>query len=145
MLPAVLMALFTKSSAATLPVTMQSAEMRLGVNSKNSRFVLPLCTTINMNGCAAFITVTSLFVLQKGGMTIDFATMATWVIIAVISAIGNAGVPMGVLLPDALAYDGHGCSGCSDGCNPPRLHNHRHDRDSRKRLIRILRLRHDRP
>lgn len=95
MYPAVLMALFTKSSAATLPVTMQSAEMRLGVSPRISRFVLPLCTTINMNGCAAFIAVTSLFVLQNGGMVIDFQTIATWVLIAVISAIGNAGVPMG--------------------------------------------------
>lgn len=95
MAPAVLMALFTKSSAATLPVTMQSAETRLGVSPKISRFVLPLCTTINMNGCAAFIAVTSLFVLQNGGMTIDFATIATWVLISIISAIGNAGVPMG--------------------------------------------------
>lgn len=95
MAPAVLMALFTKSSAATLPVTMQSAEARLGVNPRISRFVLPLCTTINMNGCAAFIAVTSLFVLQNGGMSIDFTTIATWVAISVISAIGNAGVPMG--------------------------------------------------
>lgn len=95
MAPAVLMALFTKSSAATLPVTMQSAETRLGVSPKVARFVLPLCTTINMNGCAAFIAVTSLFVLQNGGMTIDFVTVATWVLVAVISAIGNAGVPMG--------------------------------------------------
>lgn len=95
MVPAVLMALFTKSSAATLPVTMQSAETRLGISPKISRFVLPLCTTINMNGCAAFIAVTSLFVLQNGGLSIDFATMVTWTVIAVISAIGNAGVPMG--------------------------------------------------
>ena len=95
MYPAVLMALFTKSSAATLPVTMQSAEMRLGVSPRISRFVLPLCTTINMNGCAAFIAVTSLFVLQNGGMTVDFTAMVTWVLISVISAIGNAGVPMG--------------------------------------------------
>lgn len=95
MWPAVLMALFTKSSAATLPVTMQNAELRLGVKSKVSRFVLPLCTTINMNGCAAFIAVTSLYVLQNGGMEITLGAMATWICIAVISAIGNAGVPMG--------------------------------------------------
>ena len=68
MMPAVLMALFTKSSAATLPVTMQSAEERLGVEPRVARFVLPICTTINMNGCAAFILVTSLFVMQNGGM-----------------------------------------------------------------------------
>lgn len=95
MSPAVLMALFTKSSAATLPVTMQSAEERLKVRPEVARFVLPLCTTINMNGCAAFILVTSLFVMQNGGMALDIPTMLLWLLIAVVSAIGNAGVPMG--------------------------------------------------
>mgnify|MGYP001329450838 CR=1 FL=1 len=95
MMPAVLMALFTKSSAATLPVTMSSAEDRVGVSRKVSRFVLPICTTINMNGCAAFILVTSLFVMQNGGTVLTVPTMLLWVLIAVISAIGNAGVPMG--------------------------------------------------
>lgn len=95
MTPAVLMALFTKSSAATLPVTMQSAEDRLGAKRHISRFVLPICTTINMNGCAAFILVTSLFVMQNGGTIIDLPTMLLWLCIAVFSAIGNAGVPMG--------------------------------------------------
>ena len=95
MMPAVLMALFTKSSAATLPVTMETAEQRLGVQSKVARFVLPICTTINMNGCAAFILVTSLFVMQQGGITLTWTTMLTWLLISVVSAIGNAGVPMG--------------------------------------------------
>ncbi len=95
MLPAVLMALFTKSSAATLPVTISSAENRLKVNPKVSRFVLPICTTINMNGCAAFILVTSLFVLQQGGVVLTWPLMLTWVLISVVSAVGNAGVPMG--------------------------------------------------
>ncbi len=95
MTPAIMMALFTKSSAATLPVTMQTAEGRLGVKSQISRFVLPICTTINMNGCAAFILVTSLFVMQQGGIELTWTTMLTWVLISVVSAIGNAGVPMG--------------------------------------------------
>ena len=95
MMPAVLMALFTKSSAATLPVTMQTAEDRLGVSNKVSRFVLPICTTINMNGCAAFILVTSLFLMQNGGMALPWTTMILWLFISVLSAIGNAGVPMG--------------------------------------------------
>ena len=81
MLPAVLMAFFTKSSAATLPVTMDTAEK--------------ICTTINMNGCAAFILVTSLFVMQNGGTHLTLPMMLLWLVIAVISAIGNAGVPMG--------------------------------------------------
>ena len=95
MSPAVVMALFTKSSAATLPVTLSSAENRLGANPKVSRFVLPICTTINMNGCAAFILVTSLFVMQNGGLSLGIGTMLLWVLISVISAVGNAGVPMG--------------------------------------------------
>lgn len=95
MMPAVLMALFTKSSAATLPVTMSSAENRLGASSKVARFVLPICTTINMNGCAAFILVTSLFLMQNGGMELSLSTMILWLFISVFSAIGNAGVPMG--------------------------------------------------
>lgn len=95
MSPAVLMAFFTKSSAATLPVTMQCAEERLGAEHRVSRFVLPICTTINMNGCAAFILVTSLFVMQNGGVALTPITLATWLLIAVVSAIGNAGVPMG--------------------------------------------------
>ena len=95
MMPAVLMALFTKSSAATLPVTMESAEQRLGVRKEIARFVLPLCTTINMNGCAAFILVTSLFVMQNGGTSLTFGTILLWILISVVSAIGNAGVPMG--------------------------------------------------
>ena len=95
MMPAVLMALFTKSSAATLPVTMETAEGRLGLRRQVARFVLPLCTTINMNGCAAFILVTSLFVMQHGGISITLPTILVWILISVVSAIGNAGVPMG--------------------------------------------------
>jgi Na+/H+-dicarboxylate symporter len=102
MTPAVLMALFTKSSAATLPVTMQSAEERLGVRKDIARFVLPICTTINMNGCAAFILVTSLFVMQNGGLVPETGGIgallpffALWILLSVISAVGNAGVPMG--------------------------------------------------
>ena len=95
MSPALAVALFTKSSAGTLPVTLASAEQNLKVNPAVSRFVLPICTTINMNGCAAFILVTSLFVMQNAGFELTLPTMLTWVVIAVLAAIGNAGVPMG--------------------------------------------------
>ena len=94
-MPAVLMALFTKSSAATLPVTMETAEKRLGIKKNVARFVLPICTTINMNGCAAFILVTSLFVMQQDGTELSLGTILLWLLISVVSAVGNAGVPMG--------------------------------------------------
>ena len=95
MLPAVMMALFTKSSAATLPVTVASAETRLKARPEVARFVLPVCCTINMNGCAAFILVTSLFVMQNGGTVLNWPVILLWLLISVVAAIGNAGVPMG--------------------------------------------------
>lgn len=95
MLPALSVAFFSKSSAGTLPVTMETAEKRLGVSPKVARFVLPLCTSINMNGCAAFIFVTVIYLMQNNGADISLPTMLVWVLIATIAAIGNAGVPMG--------------------------------------------------
>lgn len=93
--PALSLAFFTKSSAGTLPVTMEVAEQKLNISPKVSRFVLPLCTSINMNGCAAFIFATVIFLMQNNGIEITASTMIAWIFIATIAAIGNAGVPMG--------------------------------------------------
>ena len=110
MLPAVLMAFFTKSSAATLPVTVASAENNLKAKPEVARFILPVCCTINMNGCAAFILVTSLFVMQNSGMPITWESILLWILIAVISAIGNAGVPMGCYFLTLSLMSGAGAS-----------------------------------
>ena len=48
-----------------------------------------------MNGCAAFILVTSLFLMQNAGFELSLSTMIVWLFIAVLAAVGNAGVPMG--------------------------------------------------
>ena len=90
-----MVAFFSKSSAGTLPVTMNCAESQLGVRPSVSRFVLPICTTINMNGCAAFILVTVVFLMQNAGAEITYSTLLTWIFISTLAAIGNAGVPMG--------------------------------------------------
>ena len=95
MFPALMVAFFSKSSAGTLPVTMNCAEQNLGVRPQVSRFVLPMCTTINMNGCAAFILVTVVYLMQNAGAEITGMTLVTWIGIATFAAIGNAGVPMG--------------------------------------------------
>jgi Na+/H+-dicarboxylate symporter len=95
MLPALSVAFFSKSSVGTLPVTMNTIEKNLDVTPQISRFVLPLCTSINMNGCAAFIFATVIYLMQSHGMPVSYATMGLWVIIATIAAVGNAGVPMG--------------------------------------------------
>ena len=92
---ALIVAFFTKSSSATLPVTLNTAENSLKIHPRICRFVLPICTTINMNGCATFILISSLFVMQNSGMELSVGTLIAWVFISVFAAIGNAGVPMG--------------------------------------------------
>jgi Na+/H+-dicarboxylate symporter len=95
MYPALNVAFWSKSSAATLPLTMQCATERLGVSQKTAGFSLPLCTAINMNGCAAFIVITVLFVAMSNGMVFSPFELGAWIFIATLAAIGNAGVPMG--------------------------------------------------
>jgi Na+/H+-dicarboxylate symporter len=95
MFPALSVAFFSKSSSGALPVTIEMAEKNLGIRRETSRFVLPLCTTINMNGCAAFIFTTVIYLMQNHGISISPATMVLWIFIATIAAVGNAGVPMG--------------------------------------------------
>ncbi|MBA2654786.1 MAG: dicarboxylate/amino acid:cation symporter [Gammaproteobacteria bacterium] len=95
MMPALSVAFFSKSSAGTLPITIETAEKNLNINARVSRLVLPLCTSINMNGCAAFIFATVIYLMQNHGIEITFGKMIVWIFIATIAAIGNAGVPMG--------------------------------------------------
>lgn len=95
MMPALSFAFFCKSSAATLPITMETAEKRLYVSKSTSQFVLPLVTAINMNGCAAFIFTTVVYLMQNQGIPLTPLTYMIWIVIATIAAIANAGVPMG--------------------------------------------------
>lgn len=95
MLPALYVAFFTKSSNATLPLAMKCAEERAKIPRNIAGFSFPLCTTINMNGCAAFILITVLFVAMSNGMVFSQMEMIGFLFIAVVAAVGNAGVPMG--------------------------------------------------
>ena len=95
MWPALTVAFFAKSSTAALPYAVEAAEKNLGVQSKVARFSLPLCITVNMNACAAFILITVLFVSQSNGVVFSPWELVSWILIASIAAIGNAGVPMG--------------------------------------------------
>ena len=95
MWPALTIAFFSKSSSAALPSAMDCAEKRLGLSHRVARFSLPLCITINMNACAAFILITVLFVSQSNGISYSPFELGSWILIATVAAIGNAGVPMG--------------------------------------------------
>lgn len=95
MSPALLVAFFTKSSSATVPSAVKCAEERAGLNGKVASFAFPLCTSINMNGCAAFILITVLFVGTMHGLTFSTVELVMWVFMATLAAVGNASVPMG--------------------------------------------------
>ena len=95
MWPALTVAFFAKSSTAALPAAVDCAENNLGLNRKVVQFSLPLCITVNMNACAAFILITVLFVSQTHGVQYSAWELSSWVLIATLAAIGNAGVPMG--------------------------------------------------
>ncbi len=92
---ALLMAFVTKSSNATLPLSITVSRDNLKVSEKVASTSLPLCSVINMNGCAAFILTTVLFVSMSNGVHFTLVDMMMWVLLATIAAIGNAGVPMG--------------------------------------------------
>ncbi len=92
---AILLAFFTKSSNATLPVSLKVAREELGIRPEVAQFTLPLCTVVNMNGCAAFILTTVLFVAGVHGHLFSPIDLLFWVAMSVLAAVGNAGVPMG--------------------------------------------------
>jgi len=93
--PALMMAAITKSSTATLPLTMRCVKEKTAIDPERSKVILPLCCTVNMNACAAFIYITVLFVSQINGIDFSLLDQVVWIALSVIAAFGNAGVPMG--------------------------------------------------
>lgn len=91
--PAQLVAFSTSSSGATLPVTMECAEKNLGVSEEVSSFVLPLGSTINMDGTALYQGVAAVFIAQTLGLELGFTAQLTIVLTAVLASIGTAAVP----------------------------------------------------
>ena len=87
----------TSSSNATLPTTIRTAQEEFGVPPKIAGFVLPLGATMNMNGTALFEGVTVLFLAQIAGVDLSLGDQIVVVILAVLTAIGAAGVPGGSL------------------------------------------------
>lgn len=88
-----LMGFSTSSSSATLPLTIQNVETRLGVSPKVSGFVLPLGATINMDGTAMMQGLATIFIAQAYTIDLSLFQQATVVVVAVLASIGTAGVP----------------------------------------------------
>ncbi|GAB4226893.1 MAG: dicarboxylate/amino acid:cation symporter [Chlamydiales bacterium] len=88
-----MVAFSTCSSSAALPVSMHCIQENLGVSKSISSFVLPLGSTVNMSGSAIFQAMSALFVAQAYGIELDWQTLITIVVTAVLSAVGAAGIP----------------------------------------------------
>ncbi len=88
-----LLAFSTSSSAAVMPLTLTTAEKKLGVRSQVARFVVPLGTTINMAGTAGYQAVATLFLAQVFAIDIGLAGMVLVVVMATGAAIGSPGTP----------------------------------------------------
>lgn len=86
-------AFVTRSSGATLPVTMEVADQKLGISKGVYSFTLPLGATINMDGTAIYQGVCAIFVGLAIGMPLTLSQQMTVIATAVLASIGTAGVP----------------------------------------------------
>ena len=89
----ILLAFSTSSSAAVMPLSIKTAEEKLGVRPSIAQFVIPVGATINMNGTALYQGVATIFLAQVFGVDISPAGMAVLVVVAVGASIGSPGTP----------------------------------------------------
>ena len=92
---ALITAFSTSSSSATLPTALAVAQDELGIPPKVAGFVLPLGSTMCMNGTAIFEGITVIFLCQVFGVELSIGGMIAVVLMSVITAVGAAGVPGG--------------------------------------------------
>lgn len=93
MVPVQMLAFSTSSSAATLPLTMETAEEKLGISNETASFVLPLGATINMDGTSLYQAVAAVFLAQVYGMDLTLGQQLTIILTATLASIGSAAVP----------------------------------------------------
>ncbi|GKH60394.1 amino acid transporter [Campylobacter ureolyticus] len=88
-----LTAFVTRSSNATLPISMDTAEHKMGVPKGVYSFILPVGATVNMNGTTVYLGVCSLFIANACGIDLSMGHYITIVITSILAAIGTAGIP----------------------------------------------------
>ena len=96
--PAMLTAFSTASSSATLPVTLHSVRRRAGVSERTSSFIVPLGSTVNMDGTALYECAAVLFIAQAYGVDLSLGGQLLIVLTALLTSIGVAGIPAASLV-----------------------------------------------
>jgi len=93
--PAQLLAFTTSSSAATMPVTMDVAKNKLNIPDEVCSFVIPIGTTINMDGTSCFQSISIIFIAQVLGLDLTFGQILIIIFMTIISSIGTPAIPGG--------------------------------------------------
>lgn len=88
-----LLAFSTSSSAAVMPVTIKTAEEKLGIDSSVSQFVIPLGTTVNMAGTALYQVAATLFLAQVFQVDVGLSSLLLVAVLAIGASIGSPGTP----------------------------------------------------
>lgn len=94
----------TASSNATLPVTLSTAEKRLGINNSIASFIIPLGATINMDGTAIMQGVATVFIANAYGIELGLGSYLMIILMTVLASIGTAGVPGVGLIMLAMVF-----------------------------------------
>lgn len=95
MYPVQLLAFTTSSSAATLPLNIETAERNLGISKEITSFVLPVGTTINMDGTSCYQSIAVVFIAQVMGIHLGLMDILSIVLLTTISSIGTPAIPGG--------------------------------------------------
>lgn len=96
--PALLTAFSTSSSVATLPVTIECVEKRVGVSNRICSFTVPLGTTLNLTATALYSGVVVIFIAQAYGHPVPFSTQFLVFLMSVLISFGQAGIPSGSII-----------------------------------------------
>ena len=103
-----LLAFSTASSSATLPVSMDVVERRLGISNRVASFVVPLGATLNMNGSALYKGATAVFILQVYGLPIGAPELFTILVTATAAAVAGVGIPGSSLVTTLIVLNALG-------------------------------------
>jgi len=98
------LAFSTSSSSATLPITMKVAEDKLGVSKGTANFVLPLGSTVNMDGTAIYLGISTVFVAGLVGVDLTIGNYLTVIFTATLASIGAAGIPGVALVMMSMVF-----------------------------------------
>jgi proton glutamate symport protein len=106
-----IMAFITRSSAATLPVSIKTAQEKLGIHSELASFSLPLGATINMDGVCVHLPMFAILAANLFGLHLTLGALIVLVMTTVLASIGAGGVPGGSLMLLFIILEGMGLSG----------------------------------